>query len=173
MNNQEAFEFYQKLHFHEINIRYKINDRLQIPLVIILSFAAAHAYLIKDVSCEHMSCWYTIFLIVFALSFVFFIISIIFFMWVFSGDYYKLMPPATTIEELREGLTKTHSQENNQEELVSKDFREYLRDCYERCASYNAKVNSKRSERLYVTSRLLAITAGLLIVAFLIFTFLI
>ena len=50
MNKDDLFKFYEKLYFHEIEMREKLNARIQIYLAIIAALFSLIAFTFKNVT---------------------------------------------------------------------------------------------------------------------------
>jgi hypothetical protein len=169
MDKQNLFELYEKLYFHEVEVREKISRRLQIPLALLLSITSVFAHIVKGVSFENHSIENVIFGVFFCVSFILLIISILYFIRAFYGHKYEFIPSAIETENYRQKLIETYKDYDSLAE--QQHFDEYLFKYYNECSSVNTKVNDKRSEFLHKCTTFLILSALPLAVAFLIFIF--
>lgn len=170
MNNEKRFELYEKLYFHEVEVREKISSRLQIPLALLLSITSVYAILVKGVSLEDASFWNLCFVGTFLLSTLLFITSLSYFVRAFYGHTYEFIPSAIMTENYRNTLIETYRDFDECDVLVEKYFNEYIFKYYNECSSANTEVNDRRSEYLHKCNTYLILTALPLVAAFLIFT---
>ncbi len=169
MNEEKRFELYEKLYFHEVEVREKISSRLQIPLALLLSFTSVFAFLMKGIAFENNSLWNISFGIIFAISLIIFIVSVTYFVRAFYGHTYEFIPSALDTENYHDKLIETYKNYDECEELVNKYFNKYIFGYYNECSSFNTIVNDKRSKYLHKCNTYLILTVIPLSIAFLIF----
>lgn len=170
MNDEKRFDLYEKLYFHEVEVREKISSRLQIPLALLLSISSVYAILIKGISIEDVSFWNLCFGGMFLASVVLFITSVSYFVRSFYGHTYEFIPSAVDTENYRNTLIETYRDFDECDDLVEKYFNEYIFKYYNECSTANTEVNDKRSEYLHKCNTYLILTALPLAIAFLIFS---
>lgn len=171
MKDEKLFDLYEKLYFHEAEVRDKISNRLQIPLALVLSISSVYALLIRDISLDNLGLWHLLFFFFFSISCCLFATSFVYFIRSFYGHTYLFLPSALDSENYRLSLIDTYSTYDECDELVSKYFNEYIYNHYNKCSSANTLVNDKRSERLHKCNTYLILNALPLFITFLIFTF--
>ena len=104
MDKEDVFAFYEKLYFHEIDSREKLNARLQIPLTLIVSFAGVLIFLLQNYWHQGFSATALGFLSLFALSLIALIIATYYFVRSCFGNTYSFLPDAQSTEEYRQKL---------------------------------------------------------------------
>lgn len=173
MNSDKVFELYEKLYFHEIEAREKIAARLQIPLAILLSIISVYALFFRGLYLDFKS-WssFDLFFAIFMfVSVILFCLSSYFFIRAFYGHTYEFLPLAKDSEKYRQDLVETYKSYGNCDQLVKHYFKEYIFTYYSDCASKNASINDKRSERLHKCNTFIILNSIPLVLAFIFFTF--
>jgi len=79
MNRDNLFKFYEKLYFHEIEMREKLNARIQIYLAIIAALFSLIAFILKNVTKLEFAGTGFSFIIILAVDIVFLFIAIYYF----------------------------------------------------------------------------------------------
>ncbi|ADQ84699.1 conserved hypothetical protein [Methylovorus sp. MP688] len=154
MNNQKLFEFYEKLYFHEMEVRERIVTRLQMPFAILLSILSLYAYMLQGVSiAPNVSvAFFGIYALV---SIGLFAKSVFHFIRAFHGSQYELIPTAKESEQYRATLTqqyKSYDGTDGYEDcdtLVSKYFDAYLFERYVRASTNNGEANDRRAAHIH------------------------
>jgi hypothetical protein len=170
MDDQKRFELYEKLYFHEVEVREKISARLQIPLALLLSITSVYAVMMKGFSFDDGSCWNIGYWCAFGLSLALFIVSAAYFIRSFYGHTYAFIPSALETESYRDKLIKTYEDYENCNQLVDEYFNKYLFSYYNDCSSSNTEVNDNRSSFLHKCNTYLILLAIPLFISFAIFT---
>jgi len=166
MTYESQLALYEKLYFHEIEVRENLNGRLQLPMAVIVSLAGVLGYLIQNVDDEKFSITLTIFVIVIFLSAVSLLTSIFFFIRSWFNHTYAFLPSAIDTEKYRQLLVSTYSGFEDGEQLTNKYFQEYIQNSYINCSSQNTQCNDIRSLNLHKTNGTLIITTILVITSF-------
>jgi len=79
MNEEQLFKLYEKLYFHEIDMRERLNSRLQIPLTIIAVLLGFLAFMLQNKCGKVGNISEVVFWILFSFSFATISLSILFF----------------------------------------------------------------------------------------------
>ena len=170
MNNDQLFNLYEKMYFHEIENREKLLTRLQIPLALLLAMASVISYLIKGIELKAFSAWSWVFIVTLLSCFWLYAVSV----WSFARGYfgytYEFIPTAIETEEYRLKLIDTYKGYDNQGELVSRYFNDYLHKYYAECATANAKINDTKSYYIHKCNKNIAALVIPIVAAFLILT---
>ncbi len=171
MTDEELFTFYEKLYFHEIDIRDKINGRLQIPLAILVTLSGGIAYLFQNVAFADWRFVHILFFLPFILSVLFAVLAFVNFVKSWRGYDYEYLPTATDTKEYRCLLVKTYEDWDDHEKLVSQHLRDYLQRYYIECSAANTLNNDKKAFYLHKTSKHILYTVAFVILSFIPFHF--
>jgi hypothetical protein len=169
MDKKETFALYEKLYFHEIDSREKLNSRLQMPLALIVSFIGALAFMLQNFECEKFSGLSIIFLILLAGSTLCLVRAIWFFIRSWYGNTYSFLPSAKDTEQYHSTLVEMYKQYARGDQLAKSHFEDYIRRYYIDCSSANTECNDRRSVYVHKTNSALIATAVVAFLAF--FTF--
>lgn len=169
MEDKDIYSLYEKLYFHEIDSREKLNARLNTPLTLIASFIGVLAFLLQNYAHQKFTIAEIIFLLLFLVAAIFLVISTYFFIMSWYGHTYSFLPDAKETEKHRQDLITIYKPYENGLQLASKYFSDSMISQYINCSSANTACNDKRSMNLHKTNRSLIITSLITFVAFLAF----
>lgn len=171
MNEKELFDFYQRLYWHDIDAREHLNNRLQIPLGIIVALAGLLGFLLQNY--EHKALNWTTgsfigFLVAASIGLIFAVT-----LFVLSGyrHEYNFIPQATSMETHRIALENHYKSHPDPNISAAGAFNSYLLKHYIDYSSINTGINDERSRRLHQTNTAIIGTAIVLTGAFLVFYF--
>lgn len=170
MNQEDLFNLYEKLYFHELETREKILNRLQIPLAIIVSFVSFYGYVAKGIDLSN-EFWNVILYVLLLLSLILFSLSLYNFIRAFFNHTYELIPTAVETEGYRKQLIEHYKGYATSGQLVEDAFDNYLYKYYAECATANTKINDKRSSFIHNCNKWLVSNLPFLFLVFLIFSF--
>jgi hypothetical protein len=165
------FEFYEKLYFHEIDMREKLSARIQVPLAVFISLVGALAFMLQnyeDTVHNQASYFFILFL---AASSLALLVSLYFFIRSWYGHTYSFLPTAQKTESYREELCKTYNEYEDGKTIAENHLDEYLCNYMITCSSINTEVNDARAWYFHKLSGWLIIVALLLLISFLFFHF--
>jgi hypothetical protein len=160
--NNELYELYETLYFHEIDMRAKLNARLQVPLTIIIALSG---FLVSMLLNRPDCC---AFWIIYLSATAFVLLSVWHFFRSFFNYDYHYQPTAWQTQDYYELLCRTYSGYDDEEKLVRRYMRQHLQDSYVRCATANSENNSLCSENLHRINRYLLLAAACALIAFVI-----
>ena len=173
MTATELQQFYEKLYFHEIDARDKIQGRLQLSLTVLLAVGGALVFLIQNFDYQ-TGAWTPIramFAFLVCVGSVTLVCAIMFFINAFLSGTYYFLPDSRQTADYKELLDQTYAQYKEREQLVSEAMDQYLVGCYIEYAAFNTRVNDRRSGYLYRCNGATIAAALLFILAFLSFYF--
>ena len=171
MTKKDIFLLYEKLYFHEIDSREKLNSRLQTPLTLIVSFVGVLAFLLQNYGHQGFSLAAVLFSVLIVLSATALASAAFCFVKSWYNNTYFFLPLAQETENYRQTLIKHYEPYENGEQLASEHFSDYLMSYYVRYSSDNTECNDQRSIYLHKTNSALIITAAIAFLAFLVFFF--
>lgn len=171
MEKKEIFQLYEKLYFHEIDSREKLNSRLQTPLTLIVSFVGILAFLLQHYGHQGFSVAAILFAFLIILSAATLAVAIVFFIKSWYNNTYLFLPSAQDTENYRQSLIKLYKPYKSGAQLASEYFSNYLMEYYVRYSSANTECNDRRSIYLHKTNGALILTAVVAFLAFLAFFF--
>lgn len=165
------YDLYEKLYFHEIDIREKLSGRLQIPLVIIISMAGLLAFMLQNYekTIWNNATWpFILFLVAGSVALIF---SIYYFVRSWYGHTYSFLPSAEETASYQKLLSETYAGYENGETLSKKYLDDYICKYLIEISSANTRVNDARSYYVHKTSGWLIKVAVLLLLSFVFFYF--
>ena len=158
MDEEKLFDLYEKLYFHEIDVRERLNSRLQIPLAIIALLFGFLAYMLQN-KCSRIGTFpETIFWVFLSLSFIMVCFCILFFILSLYSFKHKLLPSAISTDQYKQELIEHYKDHEDPEKLVKKYLKQYLYDYYRDFSSENTIINDRKSFYLHVTNLFLIIS---------------
>lgn len=169
MAKNPLFDLYEKLYFHEIEVREALGGRLQLPMAIIVSLLGIAAYLLQNLDNKCSGFTATAFLCLLVLSCIVLLVAIYFFVRSWFGSTYAFLPSAEATEQYRQLLQKTYQEFPNGDSLAEEYLNDYLCTKYIECATQNTKRNDQRSLNLHRTNGTLIIATALFASSFIVF----
>lgn len=162
------FDFYEKLYFHEIDVREGLGARLQIPMAIIVSLVGVLGFLIIN-SDKKVAFANWLFIGFLCLSATTLVVACILFVRSWFGYTYAFLPSSNDTEEYKELLYKTYRNEANASALVEGFTHDYLCKEFIKCATVNTACNDRRALNLHRTNGSLIIATVFVALCFLVF----
>lgn len=169
MSMNPLIDLYEKLYFHEIEVREKLGGRLQTPMAIVVSLIGVLTYLLQNFDKGRTSTSTVAFLFLFAISIVTLVTAVYFFVRSWYGNTYAFLPSAAATEEYRQLLQKTYEKYKDGDSLAETYLNDYLCTKYIECATQNTQCNDLRSLHLHKTNGTLIASTVLIAVTFLVF----
>jgi hypothetical protein len=171
MKESELFELYERLYFHELEVRDGLDARLQMPMAIIVAVSGAIAFLLQNIESPSILLKSWLFVVPTVVSAIALIFAVYFFIRSWYGHEYAFIPSASEAEEYRKKLIKTYKPYRGGSRLVTRYFRKYLYDYYVELSSNNTQINDQRSLYIHKARTCLIAAVSLLFVSFLVFYF--
>jgi hypothetical protein len=171
MDKESLFNLYEKIYFHEIEVREKLTGRLQLPLAILVGELGLIGYMLNnkaEVSFSYYVCTFWSFYI---LSCVSVLVAIYFFIRSWYGYEYSFIPSPSAMDGYRCQLIEFYKDDEEKDTLVKNALKDFLYDYYAKCSSKNTDNNDKRSILLHRTSTFLIASVMLLFFSFIPFYF--
>lgn len=165
LTEEKRFAFYEKLYFHELDMREKLHARVSFPLTIVVSMIGAIVYLWQARDFEPASTYAAIFAIALGISFATILWGASYLVRSYWGHTYSLLPTAKEISEYRVQLSQTYEGRDDTAALVDSHFKSFLMDYLIALASLNQCVNQLRAGALHRCHQGLIIGATLLLFA--------
>ncbi len=158
MKECDLFTFYEKLYFHEIQVRDSLQGRLQTPLAILVALFTFLGYMLTNVNTFKMTTEFLIFFGFVLGSLLFLALAVLrFFKSVYNYNY-EYLPCADAMEKYRSQLIEFYKENANARELVEKKISKYILNYFVECSSANAKNNDRRSFNIFLTYRFIVIS---------------
>ncbi len=161
MTDDELFEFYKSQYEREDEARNDINDRLQIPLAIIVSLIGVLATMVKLLGYPGCSWKYGVFSLLIIASGVFVARALYFFVHAWRGYEYEFLPTADQTREYRKKLQTTYASFPNSRKLVEQHTKQYIQNYYITCSTKNTDNNDARALNLHFSNRAIIFAAVL------------
>ncbi|OFZ67467.1 MAG: hypothetical protein A2V79_10280 [Betaproteobacteria bacterium RBG_16_56_24] len=171
MTKNPLFDLYEKLYFHEIEVREKLSGRLQVPMGIIVSLIGVLGFLIQNFDKQQATSAAGLFVMLLVVCAITLCRAIYFFVRSWYGNTYAFLQSAEETEKYRLLLESTYKQYKEGNVLAENYLNDYLCSNYIKCASQNTRCNDLRSLYLHKTNGTLIIATLLVAVSFLAFFF--
>ncbi|WP_312918228.1 hypothetical protein [Stutzerimonas kunmingensis] len=179
MSKFDLFELYEKLYFHELEIKEKITTRVQLVFTLMVMLYTVASYMLRMLDYSSAVGVVVLFLLFFGAFGVFSALAIPQLIRAFWGNVFQCIPSPCETEKYRaevEGYCKDiisfnkENPDNKQPEIdVSVEVKDYLYEKYKDCAAHNTVVNERRSVFVHEAFKWLIISAVPLLVAALLF----
>ena len=175
MKYYDLHDTYKDLYFHELDVREKLVNRIQLTFAFHVTIVTVIAYMLRTV--DFNSQFELLLYFYLSISVAFLLLTRSFYEAVrsFWGNEYKALPTANEIESYRISILK-HEEEvaEYRKEYPDSDeidefsgeekLNDYLYNIYADCASHNTKTNDNRSKRIHTAIKyILLVSAPLLI----------
>lgn len=175
MEKKELFQLYEKLYFHELEIKEKLVTRIQINFAIIATELTVISYMLRMLDYAE-----SIKAIILCLLFIVSAIiclgySIYPLVRAFWGNVFNGIPSPKQTEDYRISIEQHKAQidsynqqypENIQDEINVKEMvMDYLYDKYKDCCTHNTAVNETRSQFIHNSTKWLLISSIPLVIA--------
>jgi len=149
VERRERFALYEKLYFHELDRREKINARLALPFAVLVATASLLSFMLNSGTKPEAGSYELSFWVLFLSACSALAIGAWFFREAWFGHTDKLLPTASDIESYYEELLKTYEDYEKSNELVNSAFESFLFTHYAQFSSENAINNDQRSYNIY------------------------
>ncbi|WP_141341318.1 hypothetical protein [Vibrio harveyi] len=163
MNKKNLFELYEKIYFHEMEIREKLVGRVQVNFALLATGYAVLSYMIRMVDYSQPSVvidWFYAAVLACVCCSFFCINHLIRAFW---GNVYRCMPTACEIDEYKTEL-KNHNLQIEEYNLanpdniqpknkVNKCVEKYIYEQVRDCTSHNTTINDQRSAHIHHSFR--------------------
>lgn len=173
MTENELKQLYEKLYFHEIDGRDKIQGRLQLSLTLLLAVIGAVVFLFQNF--DYQSTVWTLLRWTFAFFFcvgaVVLVAAMVFFVKAFYSNAYYFLPDSKQTASYKELLENTYAEFAERDRLVSEAMDQYVTGYYVEYAAFNTRSNDRRSAYVHLCNGALVGAAVLFIAAYLAFYF--
>ncbi|MGI2960376.1 hypothetical protein [Vibrio alginolyticus] len=163
MNKKNLFELYEKIYFHEMEIREKLVGRVQVNFALLATGYAVLSYMIRmvDYSQPYVIIGWFYAAVLTCVCFSCFCVNHL--IRAFWGNVYSCMPTACDIDEYRTGLQNHNLQikeynltypDHKQPKIkVNKCVEKYIYEQVRDCTSHNTAINDKRSAHIHHSFR--------------------
>jgi len=169
--NDELFGLCEKLYFHEVDVRDKVNARLQMPFAIGVAMVGILSFMLQNLDRSASGIWLYVFYACYFFSGSFIFLSTYYFVKAAWGTEYQFVAPGAFWTDYKHECQDLYKDFENSEELAKEAFRSTLSEQYGRTSSANAIANDTRAYNLHLTLKFL-IQAGMYATfAFLVFHF--
>lgn len=169
--NDELFTLCEKLYFHEVDVRDKINARLQIPLAIGVAMVGVLSFMLQNVehSASGSAVWFFYGAWAFAAIFIF--LSASYFVKAAWGIEYQFIAPGSAWSEYRDKCVLTYKDVSDDAPLIRQAFMQTLCSEYGTKSKLNSEANDIRSYHLHFTLKFLINAGAYAFMAFMFFHF--
>ena len=171
MDRIELFRFYEKLYFHEIDMRDKLNGRVPVLLFVLVALIGFLGYMLKSTAVAGPSLAMIAFWPLYLVSVVFTGASILFLVRSWHGSAYLFLPSAAATEQYRLELEQTYQAYEQCDQLVQEHMMSYLYTYFVNLSSANAESNEVKSANLHRAGQYMVYAAVFAFIAFIPFHF--
>lgn len=171
MFTDPLYQFYKELYFHEIDVREKLNARVQIPFAIILSLIGGLSFMVPRQGIHDFDGIVITYCTFFVITFFSLLMAGLRLVQSWHNHEYSFLPTTKDCEEYRLTLIDIYAEFENSDELVKTYFEQFVLDEYINSSTINTKINDQRSLFLHFTNRWLIATVALIFVTFIFFVF--
>ncbi|UPU35736.1 hypothetical protein M1B72_20200 [Geomonas paludis] len=158
MNASDLFGFYEKLYFHEIEMREKLNSRIQVPLAILMSVVGFLAFMFRNFINSGDKVCLGFFVFLYILSAITIMTGLVYLIRSYYGYEYSFLPSAAETEKYRLLLIETYKEFSDSDNLVERYFTEYLQKYYIECSTNNTENNDRRGLFLHFTNKFIVLS---------------
>ncbi|OWY35932.1 hypothetical protein [Herbaspirillum aquaticum] len=158
--NDELFELCEKLYFHEVDTRDKVNARLQMPFAIGVAMAGILSFMLQNLDRAASGTWLYVFYGCYFFSGSFIFLGTWYFIKAAWSTEYQFVAPGVFWTNYKAECYYSYEHLENADELARNAFRSMLSDQYGRTSSANAIANDMRAYHLHLTLKFL-IHAGM------------
>ena len=166
MNEDQLFQFYEKLYFQELDRREKLSARLNVPLAVLVAAIGFLSFMLNNAPSNLDSPAKIAFWCLFISSCLTLAIGSWFFKSSWFGHTDKLLPTANETETYRETLIDLYKEYDEKDSLVEGALKKYLYDYYKQFSSENTINNDARAYHLYRATSAITVAVLLAFVAF-------
>ncbi|MBT9462145.1 MAG: hypothetical protein IV084_10875 [Rugosibacter sp.] len=166
MNQDQLFQLYEKLYFHELDRREKLSARLNIPLVVLVAIIGFLSFMLNNAPRDIEATARILFWVFFVAACVATAMGVWFFKASWFGHTDKLLPTANETENYRQTLIKLYEEFEERDELVQAALKAYFYDYYMKFSSENTTNNDARAYHLYLATYAITVAVLLAFIAF-------
>ena len=150
MNQDERFKFYERLYFHELDRREKINARLSLPFGAMLATVGLLSFMLNSGRHPDSILWQGLFWLLFLAASGALVVGAWNFRRAWFGHTDRQLPTAAEIEAYHAKLAETYDEFTDQkDQLVNFNFDKFLFDYVVRTSSANTINNDNRSSFIF------------------------
>lgn len=169
MDDKEISGFYERLYWHDIDARECLNNRVQIPLAMIVALAGLLGFMLQSYDHKTFTLPTGIFVGLVVLASISLVAATALVITSTYRHQYSFLPPAKVIEDHRVDLQNYHAAHPSAAGNAAEAFALYLRGRYIEYSSINTARNDVRSAKLHQANTAIISAAAFLFVAFLVF----
>lgn len=169
MDNREIAVFYERLYWHDIDARECLNNRVQIPLAVIVALASLLGFMLQGYEHKIFTTATSIFVVLIAAASISLGAATALVIISTYRREYSFLPPARDVETHRAALENYHSTYPSVGGTANDAFAGYLQERYIEYSTKNTNINDERSLRLHQSITAIIVAATCLFFGFLVF----
>ena len=169
MNSDKLFDLFEKIYFHEMEVREKLIFRVQINFALVATGYAIISYMVRMLDFDQDLSLVKLFVSFTVVSIILSILCLKNLVQAFWGNVYQGMPSPKEIDSYKNELEK-HSAEISEYNLqypdhaqteinVNEQLKSYMYEKYRDCSSHNTDVNDCRGAHIHQSFKWLLISA--------------
>lgn len=173
MQQEDLDRLYEKIHFHELEVKEKLSTRIQLAFAIIFTYYTVIAYMLRMLDYNESAVHIAHFLALISLSLIVSAPSTFFIIRAFWGNSYLWLCTANDINIYNQELEKHKLEIEAYNNTYQQDFpehiqevpnvpqrsRENIRKQFITCATQNSTVNEKRSHNIHYSFKWMLFSA--------------
>jgi hypothetical protein len=164
-------DLYEKLYFHEIEARESINQRLQIPLAVLVVLPGILGQMLQTMERGQPGHWFHAFWFAVTIAACCLAASFFFFARSQWGHRYKYLPTAEELEDYKEECVVVYAEYPERDQLVDHALRALIHERTVECSTRNSIVNARKSEDIALLNRSLVLGGAATFISFFCFYF--
>jgi|TARA_R100001129_G_scaffold66309_2_gene45282 hypothetical protein len=151
MDVEERRGFYEKLYFHELEVRDKIEGRLKLPMASFVITSGMAVYLYNSLLNTCLGADNNLLSGLYLGGLLFLAISIYFFIRAWFGYTYKMIPDTVSLENYYQEILEKYSKASPSDAIdwTSEAFSEYLLTTFRDYSAHNTVNNDKKAHYLH------------------------
>lgn len=175
MDKQRLFELYEKLYFHEMEVREKITGRVQVTFALVATGYTILSYMLRMLDFTYNKLALGIFIVCTIITFIISIGCLFYLIRAFWGNTYNGMPSPKETDDYRKNLViyrhhiaqyNIDYPQNKQPEIIVDDYiSEHLYNKFRDCSTHNTTVNDRRSRQVYESFKWLLFASAPMFIA--------
>lgn len=167
MKEEERFDFYEKLYFHELDRKEKLISRLNMPMVMLVGLLSFFGYMLNKAPSAQDG-WHGVFFwTLYDCAFICLLVSSWFFKAAWGrGSYDYVLPVLDVLEKYRVTLCSYYLGEPDAEKLCDTQYKEVIEQYYIKGGTTNAQNNDIRTNDLNQLSKFVLLSFVLSMLSF-------
>lgn len=148
--DDSEFELFEKMYFHEIQVRNEFSERVNAPLAILVALIGAIAFMLQSVNINVGGLALFLFALPYSFAIIFASCAVYGMTRALSGHTYLFVAKADEWHKMLSDLREYYQATNQDPSGSLLEVKSSIIDRYVICATKNAELNDRRSQSLYL-----------------------